>query len=104
MWETLAVATASVAVGGLVFRHRVRRTRIYRELATACRDLPEAQGTLLHLAEVAAEQTAGFAALPIARVPGVLTSAGVERLAAEAGAISTGTSTTASTTCAISRC
>ncbi len=74
MWETLAVATASVAVGGLVFRHRVRRTRLYRELATARRDLPEAQGTLLHLAEVAAEQTAAFAALPIARMPGVLTA------------------------------
>jgi hypothetical protein len=84
MWETVAVATASVAVGGLVVGHRARRSRLYRELAETRRDLPEVQGTLLDLAEVGADQTAAFAALPIARVPGVLTSEGVDRLAAEA--------------------
>jgi hypothetical protein len=84
MWETYAVATASVAVGGLVVRHRVRRARLYQALAATRRNLTEVQGWLMDLGEVATEQTAAFAALPIAQVPGVLTVEGGERLAAEA--------------------
>lgn len=84
MWETLAVATAAVAVGGWAMRHRARRARLYRELAATRRGLPEAQGSLLDLGEVADAQTSAFAALPIARAPGVLTAGGVEDLAAEA--------------------
>jgi len=84
MWETFAAATASVAVAALVARHRARRALLYRELAAHRRGLEEVQGWLLDLGEVTSDQTAAFGALPIARVPGVLTAEGVERLGAEA--------------------
>jgi hypothetical protein len=84
MWEAVAVATASVAVGGLVVRHRAKRSRLYRELAETRRGLKEVQGWLLDLGQVGEDQTVAFAALPIAQAPGVLTSAGIDRLAAEA--------------------
>lgn len=84
MREALGAATASVVAGGLIMRHRVRRARLYRELAETRRGLSEVQGSLLALGEVPAARTAAFASVPIARVPAVLSAPGIERLAAEA--------------------
>lgn len=86
MWEGFAVAGVSLTVGGLMVRHRARRQRLYRELASIRRDLPQAQGRLLDLDGASKVASGAFSDLPLARAAGVLTDAGVEQLAAEARA------------------